>query len=392
MALFLYFLYRKALVINWRVTGGLVLLLAFSFVSVANGLNDPLRVLRSFSGLMLLQLGLFSYFAYYGYDYRRLFRHYLVIARLSAAVGVFQEISFLVGFEPGWDLSWLMIGQLSRETLEDLSRGGPLMRISSFFSEPGYLAAALSPAGFLAVNCLSTGNRTYFTRLQSLLVLCALFFTFSTIGYCGIAISLLFNLHRKHWKRALLSLAVIGTVGWWSVTSVEFFRSRFEGLWISVVTQEATGSENASSLIYAINGEITRQNLLARPLIGSGYDSFMPTAIAALDRMGLPDGFLRFISSQDTDSVNFADGSNMYFRVLTEFGLIGTALICLFFYVHRAKGENGEPRLLQKMCCVFYLTYGLRTGQYIRFELWYFIALYCCIWQYEISRHPPANA
>jgi hypothetical protein len=382
LVLFLYFALRKALVLNKQVTFGLLLLLAFSFISVAKGLVDPLRVLRSFSGLMLLQLGLFSYFAYYDYDYRRVFRHYLIIARLVAAVGLFQEVSYIIHFEPGWDLSWLFIGQLNRETLEDLSRGGPLMRISSFFSEPGYLAAALSPAVFLAINCFATGNRTFFTRAQALLVLCAMFLTFSFIGYCGVAISLMFHLHWRQWRRALLPMLVIGAVGWWVVSSVDFFRSRAEGLWISVVTQEVTGSENASSLIYAMNGEIARQNLLERPLTGSGYDSFMATALGALDRMGLPDGFLKFVSSQDVETLMFADGSTMYFRVLTEFGLVGAALILLFFYVYRVRGPDPECKLLQKMCIVFLLTYSLRTGQYIRFELWYFIALYCCLKQY----------
>jgi len=392
MALFLYFALRKALVLNKHVTIGLLLLLAFSLASVASGTADPFLVLRTFSGLMLLQLGLFSYFAFYNYDYKRLFRHYLIIARLVAAVGLIQEASYILHFEPGWDLSWLYIGQLDRNVLQDLSGDGPIMRISSFFAEPGYLAAALSPAGFLAINCLATANTTHFTRAQALMVLSAIFLTFSTIGYFGIALSLLFHFHRRHWKRALIPMLMIGAIGWWAVTSVEFFRSRAEGLWISLIAQEATGSENSSSLIYAMNGEITRQNLMERPLIGSGYDSFMSTALAALDRMGLPDGFLIFISSQDIDSLNFADGATMYFKVLTEFGFVGLALILLFFYFYRARGPDSERKLLQNMCIVFILTYSFRTGQYIRFELWYFIALYCCIKRYEMAARAPDPA
>jgi hypothetical protein len=383
LALFLYFALQRALVFNKHITIGLFVLLGFSFVSVSNGLADPLLVLRSFSGLILIQLVQFSYFAYYDYDYRRLFGHYLIIARLVASVGLFQEASYIVGFEPGWDLSWLWIGQLNRDTLLSLSGGGPLLRISSFFSEPGYLAAALSPATFLAVNRIAVGNKSYFTLAQSAVILTAMFLTFSTIGYCGILLSVAFHLHWRQWKRALLPLVVIGIAGWFAANSVDFIRSRVEGLWIAVVAQEVTGSENASSLIYAMNAEITRQNLLERPLIGSGYDSFRSTALGALDRMGLPDGFLTFIASQDIETLMFADGSTMYFRVLTEFGLAGAALILLFFYLYGVKGPDPERRLLQKMCIVFFLTYSLRTGQYVRFELWYFIALYCCLGQYE---------
>ena len=391
MGLFLYFALQRALVINRHVTIGLGLLLAFSFVSVAKGLADPLLVLRSFSGLMLLQLVQFSYFAYYNYDYGRLFRHYVVIAQVVAAVGLIQEASYVVGFQPGWDLSWLLIGQLDHDTLLSLSGGGPIMRISSFFSEPGYLAAALSPAGFLAVNRIAVGNKTYFTRAQAIVVLCALFLTFSSIGYCGIGLSVIFHLHRRHIKRALIPLVACAAVGWWAVSSVDFFRSRAEGLWSALVIQEVTGFENASALTYAMNAEITRQNVMERPLIGSGYDSFMATALGTLDQMGLPDGFLNFISAQDLGDLNFADGMTMYFRVLTEFGLVGVALILALFYVYRVSAADPERRLLQNMCIVFFLTYGLRTGQYIRFELWYFVALYCCIKQYEGVTRSPAT-
>ena len=387
VALFAYFCLQQAVVLNKQVTVGLFVLLAFSFVSVANGLADPILVLRSFGGLMLLQLVQFSYFAYYNYDYRRVFRHYLVIAQLVAAVGLFQEASYIVGFEPGWDLSWLLIGQLNHDSLLDLSRGGALMRISSFFSEPGYLAAALSPAGFLAVNRIAVGNKTYFTRAQAAMVLCAMFLTFSTIGYCGILLSVIFHLHWRHWRRALIPLLLVGAVGGWAVTSLDFFRSRGEGLWISLVTNDVTGYENASALIYAANAEITRQNLMERPLIGSGYDSFMTTALGTLDRMGLPDGFLNFISSQEVENLNFADGATMYFRILTEFGLVGSALIFLLFYVYRVRGADPERKVLQNMCTVFFLTYSLRTGQYVRFELWYFIALYCCVKAHDTVKH-----
>jgi O-antigen ligase len=265
------------------------------------------------------------------------------------------------------------------------------MRISSFFSEPGYLAAGLSPAAFLAVNCVTLGNRTYFSRAQALLILCAMFLTFSSIGYCAIALSLAFHFQWRQWKRALVPVLAIGAAGLWVGTSVDFFRSRIEGLWISVVTREVTGSENFSSLNYAMNGEITRQNLIERPLIGSGFDSYFATALGALDRMSLPDGFLKLVEAQDIEIFNFVDGSTMYFKVLTEFGLVGTALILLFFYTNRVRGTDPEPRLLQRMCIVFLLTYSLRTGQYIRFELWYFIALYCCIKQGDADVEPSSR-
>jgi len=70
---------------------------------------------------------------------------------------------------------------------------------------------------------------------------------------------------------------------------------------------------------------------------------------------------------------------------------VGVLLIIALFYTYRVSGADPERRLLQNMCIVFFLTYSLRTGQYIRFELWYFIALYCCIKQYDGVARSPAT-
>lgn len=385
VALFTYLLARNSLVLHRKVTYLLVSLLLFSLYAASTGINELPTVAKTFSGLFLLHIALFSYFAYYKHNYRLLVGHYLTIAKLVAAVGIIQELSFLVGFEPGWNLSRLYIGQLNYEELVSQTASSSVMRISSFFSEPGYLAAGLSPAAYLAVNNFATGNKEYLKEAWSAVIIVALFFTLSTIGYIAIILSIAFNLRRKQLLRAIIPLIGITSVGWWAVTSVSFFQSRAEGLVSILITQDATGYENASAILYAMNGEIARQNVLARPMIGSGFDSFKGTAMEALNSNSLPNAFQVYASAQPIEYLNFADGMTMYFRSITEFGLIGTGLIIFLFYRHRCNPINHQARILQNMCIVFFLTYSFRTGQYIRFELWYFIGMYFCIYKKSLA-------
>jgi len=381
--MFVYFALRRRLIANKQIVVGLLILLLISFISIGQGVAETPRVFRSFGGLLGLHMVLFSYFAYYDFDYRPLIRHYIIIALINAVVGIVQEISWVIHFDPGWDMSWLLFGMNTENTV-DLSGGGPVMRVNGLYGEPGYLAARQAAAGFLAINHFVTGNRKFLSRGQSILILISQFLTFSSLGYCGIVLSLLFHIKSRQLRRALVPIAAIGLVLVAVASSVDFVKSRLEGL-ETFATEEVTGHEDPSSLVYAINFTIAVNSAVHRPIIGYGYDSYRLQAENSLDDLGLSLGFSGFIADQfDGNKLMFDDGATMYFRVTTEFGLVGVALVFLFFFMNRVTSGNSERSMLQKMCVIFCLTYSIRTGQYIRFELWYFIALYWCLKQVDL--------
>lgn len=377
-----FFFVKKKLVINRQITLFFLLLLLFSFISVFKENASVYLVFRSFAGLLAIHMVLFSYFKFYNYDYQKIFRHYIIIALISSYVGIFQEISYLAGFVPGYDFSWFLIG-LRTQVIEDMSGGGPIMRISSLFSEPGYLAAALTPAGFLAIHNLITGSRTYLKRMEAFFILVALMLTFSSLGYSGMILSLLFNLNWRILKKAFIPVVFMFILIFIVMSNIAFFQSRVSGIWSSLVEDDSlTGYENASSLIIAVNYNIAKDNFLKRPLIGSGFDSYQIVSQESIETMYMNDSLRNFIGWMDPKDMMYEDGGTMYFRVITEFGLFGICSVLWFVYVNKVKEVKTDYSLLQKMCIVFFLTYSLRTGQYIRFELWYFIGFYYCIKKY----------
>jgi hypothetical protein len=132
----------------------------------------------------------------------------------------------------------------------------------------------------------------------------------------------------------------------------------------------------------AVNYNIAKDNFIKRPLIGSGFDSYQIVSKESLKTMPLNKGLRKFIMWMDPKNMRYEDGSTMYFRLITELGLFGICSVIWFLYVNKVKDKKTDYRLLQNMCIVFFLTYSLRTGQYIRFELWYFIGFYYCIKKY----------
>jgi hypothetical protein len=76
------------------------------------------------------------------------------------------------------------------------------------------------------------------------------------------------------------------------------------------------------------------------------------------------------------EDLNRTDAYSMLLRIPSELGLFGILSVVYFFVSNRVT-INVEPyRMLSRMCIVFFLTYCVRDGNYFRFELWYFLALY----------------
>jgi hypothetical protein len=378
-ALVFFFVTRK-IVINKQFITILFSFLVLSLISAYQENADYYFAVRAFAGVLAMQIALFSYFKYFNYDYKKILRHYIILALLISYVAIFQEVSCLVDFRPGYDLSWLAIAMQAPQ--EFVVMGGNFIRVNSLFTECGYFAAALSPAVFLAIHNLLTGSRNYIKRFEAVIVIIALIFTFSTIGYVAFIISLLFNLLNKITITTVIKFVVLTALILFAMSYNIAFQSRMEGILGAFVRYDLTGYENASSLIARVNYEIAKDNFIKYPVLGSGFDSFKIVSQQSLISMSGADGIGNFLSIMEPQDMTYEDGSTMYFKVITEFGLLGVCAILWFLYANKVPAQKADLKILQYMCLVFFLTYSFRTGQYIRFELWYFIGLYYCLNKY----------
>ena len=74
--------------------------------------------------------------------------NYIVKLMILVLIAIFQILSFLIGFEYGYNYSWL----LNKWGFVD---GGLIgFRVNSILSEPTYLATSLSPAVYVSVRNL----------------------------------------------------------------------------------------------------------------------------------------------------------------------------------------------------------------------------------------------
>jgi hypothetical protein len=378
-ALVFFFVTRK-IVINKQFITILFSFLVLSLISAYQENADYYFAVRAFVGVLAMQIALFSYFKYFNYDYKKILRHYIIIALFLSYVGIFQEISCLVGFRPGYDLSWLLIAMQAPE--EFVVMGGDFIRVNSLFTECGYFAVALSPAVFLAIHNLLAGSRDYVNRFEAVIVIIALIFTFSSVGYVSVLFSLIFNVLKKITIYTVIKFVAFFALLLFAMSNNINFQSRAEGILRAFVTYDLTGYENPSSLIIRVNYEIAKDNFFKHPVLGSGADSFKIISQQSLISMSGAGGIGKFLSIMEPENMSYEDGSTMYFKIITEFGLLGVCAILWFLYANKVPAQKADLRILQYMCLVFFLTYSFRTGQYIRFELWYFIGLYYCLNKY----------
>ncbi|MFM7728976.1 MAG: hypothetical protein ACKO7B_19920, partial [Flavobacteriales bacterium] len=93
----------------------------------------------------------------YDFDLKELFRLYMKSAFIVCIIGLFQVISYNIGFTPGYNYLWIFNKWF-------YSLGGLGIRMNSIFSEPAYFAATISPAFFTAFYNLFQRNSIFISK------------------------------------------------------------------------------------------------------------------------------------------------------------------------------------------------------------------------------------
>jgi hypothetical protein len=292
----------------------------------------------------------------------KLISMYLAVAFIASVVAVFQELSFLLDFKSGYDLKWLFNGYAN------LTYSGIFLKVPSIFTEPGYLAPFLIPAAYLSVKSLVFGSGEV-SRTVVIFILLAIIFTFSLIGYFGLLLAL-FILFRKNILIALLATGLFIVYGMLNVQSIKprvdaFINTFQSGLMINY---------NFSSLVLILNYHISKEAFKQNPVLGAGIDGYEMMSDRIIDR-GFSEHVLnKFTKMNQPEYLMVKDGGNLFFRILVEFGLTGIILITFFLW--RNFSPTNYEKHIQFMCLIFIMTYAVRTGQYLRLELWFFTMMF----------------
>ena len=323
-------------------------------VSLLN--NSLFNFIKIFLGLLLSTYFFYSLLYLKKFNVKLFFNIYCKLCLIVSFIGLLQVISFFINFKYGFDYSWIL-------NKWGFIKGGIVgIRVNSILAEPSQLGIVLSPALFVSVRNLIRRKAFYFKRWQSLLIVLIVILTTSTIAYFGLLLIILINTKSFKLRYILIGL-IISIFGiFLAYRNVNEFKLRVDaakGLWLDE-NFDIVNTNNSSFVLYN-NLHIAKQNLLKKPLFGTGLGSHE----FAFKKFSLTKKLLNY-----NFEFNVKDGNSLLIRLCTETGLIGVILVMFFcaknLIIESEKNEKFEIKfVISNAIFILIVLSLLRQGNYM---------------------------
>jgi hypothetical protein len=272
----------------------------------------------------------------------RLFPHVVRITAITTGVAgltaVFQSfVSNVLQAPELFDLSF--INSIWGVTWWRFVPQDGLVRAQGIFGEPSFLAAYVGMAYGLAMTRVGLFGSLWRNSLRPIVplwaaggILAGLILSFSAVAFAGLLAAYLGSLATKTTFTARsIFLLVIGTAA--AAFIVVLLALQGGGAIVERVTDMVVLAQlgsteggngpdagvNFTVRVLFLNAYVTLQNLIANPLTGAGVGAH-PFAYEAL----LPSAFT--LTQQDVVGLNAMDASALLLRLLSETGVLGTAI------------------------------------------------------------------
>ena len=366
-----YFILLPGFIIRFGFNRDLIILFSILFfsgiINILVGNNTSAQFFKVFISLFL------SYFFYYyvilelEFNIKKLFEWYLKGCYYAALIGLFQFVSFQIGFQSGARLFGLF-------NKWGFATGGNFgLRINSVFSEPTHLGAVLSAAFFVSVYNLFVRKGFYLTKIQSAIIIMVYFLSFSGLGQIGIFLTLLllaisFGLVRYVIVAVPVAIFIFNVL----YKNVDEFRERVDSsVDLFVYNKEfELGKTHGSSFILYNNYRVALENFKTNFLFGTGVGSH-------------PVAFEKYSIAKDIKvwgfNLNSQDANSMLLRLISETGLFGVGLFLLIIikcYVPRNRDIDSHHWLISNGILIMILLNMFRQGHYFLNGFPFFVFLY----------------
>lgn len=373
-----FYLIMAAVLLLWRpVPRGvhinrifLVLFLILIFLSLFNvlGGSDSIGLLtKQFIGIFVSAFFFYFLLKVNDYDVRRLFEIYLNIAFFVALLGIIQEVSFLVGFKPGYDYSYFI--PFWKATL---TADCKLLRVSSIFVEPQRFCNVMMPAFFVSLASFFNSNFKLQKRWKSLIIIISFILTFSTAGYfCAFFSFFLLLVNHRKIRYLMVCLLCVYLVTYFAYNNAGQFRVKVDQS-LSVIKGEIRlETLNASVAAFFYNAIVAYNSFKENPLFGSGLGSHR---ISFEKHVGttLPIHIHKSVFNKE-------DANSFFFRLLSETGLLGILAFIYFIFKHyipRLGDESGYLWIISNAVLALFFIKLLRMGHYFVDGFFFFLWLY----------------
>jgi multisubunit Na+/H+ antiporter MnhF subunit len=294
---------------------------------------------------------------------------YLKCAVISAYCAIVQQAGYLLGIEPLYDWRALLTGAA------ELTSTGPFLRAPSLFTEPSYFAVFLIPAAYSALVSLN-GSQQILSKYQSILIIIAITFSFSAIGYIGVILCVVAAFRVKVFNIIFAALVIV-LIYFVSINNIEI--SSRMGSIFDIFDLNINGRENYSALLNKVNLLITGMMFVDRPIFGAGLGGYRVYSSEYLNVIVAENPALRFMLNESLSSITLGDGGSMYLRYASELGAFGILFLGVILIKNWNSNVSSLDRHISTAAILFVVVFSVRSGQIIRFDIAFFLALLCLI-------------
>ena len=334
---------------------GVPLIIGLIHLSFDN--NNAFPFIKILGGLAITLYFSWSWISLIRFDINKIFTWYCMACWVITLIAVVQIISFLIGFELGYNYSWFL-------NKWGFVKGGLVgFRVNSILSEPTYLATALAPATYVSINNFISKKNHIFNRYQSVVIVIITLLTTSSIGYLGILISILLCTQTIRIRYIFFGTIISAFTFNLAYNNVKDFKSRVDaakGLWID--GDYSISNTNNSSFVLFNNLHIAKENLRNYPVFGTGLGSHE----IAFKRFTLTKTLLPY-----DFEFNIKDGNSLFIRLCTETGLFGLGFVLLviargFIYkIDIQKDHMLKHKIISQSLFVLLVLVLIRQGNYM---------------------------
>lgn len=360
----------------------LISLFLFSnIISIVNKDNNFYLFVKQILGISLHALVFYLLVKLNLNDIKKIFSIYLAIVFYLCCYGIMQQISYILHYKHIVNLElhyfpWWLFENWRFTPLEHSS----LMRVNSILPEPSSFCIAALPAFFVSLAVFFPEIKFKFLKKwKHAVIIIAFLMSFSTVGYFGIFCSLCilffssFKLRKALLAFFFLLLIVILFFTFSSSESIgSDFNVRISQFFKVFFRVEKLERANQSTYTLLRNVHVTMYALQKNVVFGNGFGSHKIS-------FGQHKQYSLIAEPQHIFLLNKEDANSLLLRLLSETGLVGTAFVFLFIYMHflpKRRDPTGYLWIINNGILILFIARLLRQGHYFSEGFFFFIWLY----------------
>ena len=354
----------------------LLLLLVVGVINVFMNGFAMFGFIKVWGGMFLGMTFYYYVLRYYKFNMMQIFSVYAKWSFYVCMIGLIQIISFRIGFQKGFDYSWIL-------NKWGAIPGGLLgLRVNSIFSEPSTLAAVIAPAMYLSFYNLLHKENLFINKKQSLLIVFIYVLSSSSTGYLAILLTLFLvtdSLKLRYFFIGATAGILLFFIGYRYSEDFRYRVDTSEALWLR--QDYDIENTNSSSFVLYNNWHVASTALWDSPIFGTGLGSYG----VAYEKHSLTKSVLNY-----DFEFNTTDGNSLFIRMLVETGLVGVVFLLLIifrcFIPKKTADKEFQFRIISHAILTMILVYFLRQGNYFLNAFPMFVMMYYYNWkQYKKS-------